>query len=99
MPFTEPYKPQDQIDHVRKVGRLAQIILDMRVEYERRPRPETLQQIVARISEMEAVRVEIIEHMPPAPDNVAHPAPEAGVEPAARSTLRRCAKRVRLPGV
>ena len=63
MPFTDPYKPQDQIEHVRTVGRLAQIILDMRTEYERRPRPETLAQIVARIAEMETVRAEIVAHM------------------------------------
>ena len=63
MPFTDPYKPQDQIEQVRKVGRLAQIILDMRAEYERRPRPETLAQIVGRIAEMETVRAEIVAHM------------------------------------
>ena len=63
MPFTDPYKPQDQIEQVRKVGRLAQIILDMRAEYERRPRLETLAQIVARIAEMETVRAEILAHM------------------------------------
>jgi hypothetical protein len=63
VPFTDPYKPQDQIEQVRKVGRLAQIILDMRAEYERRPRMETLAQIVARIAEMETVRAEILAHM------------------------------------
>ncbi len=65
MPFTDPYKPQDQIEQVRKVGRLAQIILDMRAEYERRPRAEILGQIVARIAEMEAVRADIVAHLPP----------------------------------
>ena len=60
MPFTEPYKPQDQIDQVRKVGRLAQIILDIRTEYEHRPRPDLLAQILARVAEMEAVRAEIV---------------------------------------
>lgn len=63
MPFTDPYKPQDQIEQVRKVGRLAQIILDMRAEYERRPRPEILGQIVARIAEMEVLRADIVAHM------------------------------------
>ena len=63
MPFTDPYKPQDQIEQVRKVGRLAQIILDMRAEYERRPRPETLAQILARIAEMDALRAEITAHL------------------------------------
>ena len=45
------------------MGRLAQIILDMRAEYERRPRSETLGQIVARIAEMDDVRAEIVAHM------------------------------------
>ena len=78
MPFTDPYKPQDQIEQVRKVGRLAQIILDMRAEYERRPRPETLGQIVARIAEMDDVRAEIVAHMPAAvaPERSGPAAPE-----------------------
>ena len=85
MPFTEPHKPQDQIDHVRKVGRLAQIILDMRVEYERRPRPETLLQILARVSEMDAVRAEIAANLPPPPppdEGADGVAPEVGTAPA-----------------
>lgn len=79
MPFTDPYKPQDQIEHVRKVGRLAQIILDMRTEYERRPRPEILAQIVARIAEMETLRADIVAHMPApvaAPERHAVPLPD-----------------------
>lgn len=81
MPFTEPYKPQDQIELVRKVGRLAQIILDIRTEYERRPRPDLLAQMLNRIAEMEAIRAEIAAHVvPPALDG-AGPAPHpAGSE-------------------
>jgi hypothetical protein len=85
VPFTDPYKPQDQIEQVRKVGRLAQIILDMRVEYERRPRPETLAQIVARIAEMETARAEIVAHMAAsvaAPEHATSAAPDMdGSEP------------------
>jgi len=66
LPFTEPYKPQDQIELVRKVGRLAQIILDIRTEYERRPRPDLLTQLLSRITEMESVRAEIVAHLAPA---------------------------------
>jgi hypothetical protein len=65
MPFTEPYKPQDQIELVRKVGRLAHIILDIRAEYERRPRPDLLAQMLNRIAEMESLRVEIASHLVP----------------------------------
>jgi hypothetical protein len=67
MPFTEPYKPQDQIEQVRKVGRLAQIILDMRLEYERRPRPDLLGQIMTRIAEMEALRAEMASNLAASP--------------------------------
>jgi hypothetical protein len=82
VPFTDPYKPQDQIEQVRKLGRLAQIVLDMRVEYERRPRPETLAQIVGRIAEMETVRAEIVAHMAAPVSATEQPAAEMnGSEP------------------
>jgi len=60
MPFTEPFRPQDQIDNVRKVGRLAQIVLDLRTEYERKPRRDLLDQIVARIAELDELRADIV---------------------------------------
>jgi hypothetical protein len=81
MPFTEPYKPQDQIELVRKVGRLAHIILDIRTEYERRPRADLLAQLLNRIGEMEAVRAEIAAHLAPPADDGAGPTPQpAGSE-------------------
>jgi hypothetical protein len=76
MPFTEPYKPQDQIEHVRKVGRLAHIILDIRTEYERRPRPDLLAQMLNRIAEMEALRVEMAAHLAQATSDAAAAAVE-----------------------
>ena len=59
MPFTDPFRPQDQIDQVRKVGRLAQVLLEMRSEYERKPRRVLLDQIIARIDELAALRAEM----------------------------------------
>lgn len=59
MPFTDPFRPQDQIDQVRKVGRLAQLLLEMRSEYERKPRRVLLDQIIARIDELAALRAEM----------------------------------------
>ena len=59
MPFTDPFRPQDQIDQVRKVGRLAQVLLEMRSEYERKPRRALLDQIIARIDELAALRAEM----------------------------------------
>jgi hypothetical protein len=55
VPFSDPFRPQDHIDQVRKVGRLAQVLLDMRTEYERKPRPELLGQILERIHELSAL--------------------------------------------
>jgi hypothetical protein len=59
VPFTDPFRPQDQIDQVRKVGRLAQLLLEMRSEYERKPRRALLDQIIARIDELSALREEM----------------------------------------
>ena len=59
MPFTDPFRPQDQIDQVRKVGRLAQLLLEMRNEYERKPRRVLLDQIIARIDELAVLRAEM----------------------------------------
>jgi hypothetical protein len=59
VPFTDPFRPQDQIDQVRKVGRLAQLLLEMRSEYERKPRRALLDQIIARIDELSALRTEM----------------------------------------
>lgn len=59
MPFTDPFRPQDQIDQVRKVGRLAQLLLEMRSEYERKPRRALLDQIIARIDELSTLRAEM----------------------------------------
>jgi len=59
--FTDPFRPQDQIDQVRKVGRLAQVLLDMRTEYEHKPRRALLEQIVKRIDELMALQAELRE--------------------------------------
>jgi hypothetical protein len=52
MPFTEPVKPNDTTEMVRRIARIAQMLLDMRLEYERRPRPAMLQQIQERAKEL-----------------------------------------------
>jgi hypothetical protein len=41
------------------VGRLAQLLLEMRSEYERKPRRALLDQIIARIDELSALRAEM----------------------------------------
>ncbi len=52
MPFTEPVKPNDTIDTVRKIARIAQMLLEMRTEYERRQNPTLLRQIQERAKEL-----------------------------------------------
>ncbi|MDQ2807837.1 MAG: hypothetical protein M3Z04_13160 [Chloroflexota bacterium] len=59
MPFTDPIRPQDHIDDVRKVGRLAQVLLDLRVEYEHKPRRALLEQIVQRLDELTVLRADL----------------------------------------
>ncbi len=41
---------------VGTIGRLAQAVLDLRREYERRPNPDTLAQIDRRLGELLALR-------------------------------------------
>ncbi len=52
MPYSEPVKPGDPVENVRRIARLAQMLLDMRIEYERRPRPDILAQIQERAREL-----------------------------------------------
>ncbi len=59
VPFTDPFRPQDHIDEVRKVGRLAQVLLDLRAEYEHKPQRVLLEQIVQRLDELTALRTEL----------------------------------------
>lgn len=72
MPFTEPVKPTDPIETVRKIARLAQLLLDLRTEYERRQRDDLLDQIKHRVAELQA----LADSLPIAttPEKVAEPA-------------------------
>ena len=52
MPFTEPKRTDDPTDKVRKIARLATLLLELRTEYERRPRTDLLVQIKERAAEL-----------------------------------------------
>jgi hypothetical protein len=69
VPFTDPFRPQDQIEQVRKIGRLAQVLLEMRTEYEHKPRRAILDQILARIEELDGLCVEIRQALEAAPES------------------------------
>ncbi len=67
MPYSEPVKPGDTMDTVRKIGRLAQLVLELKTEYERRPRHDTLNQIKSRAAELFSLAEEL-DYEPPASD-------------------------------
>ncbi len=46
---------------VRTIGRLCQMILELRDEYERRPRPDLLDQIEQRLTELANLHIELRE--------------------------------------
>jgi hypothetical protein len=52
MPFTEPNRTDDSTDKIRKIARLATLLLELRTEYERRPRTDLLVQIKERAAEL-----------------------------------------------
>ncbi len=60
MPFTDPIRTDDPIETVRMIARLANLLLDLRTEYERRPRPNLLVQIKERAAELH----ELSHHLP-----------------------------------
>lgn len=59
MPFTKPIKSDDPIETVRMVARLANLLLELRNEYERRQRPELLQQIKERSNELHELAMQL----------------------------------------
>jgi hypothetical protein len=59
MPYATPTREGDVIHTIRIVGRLAQMLLDLRDEYERRPRPDLVDEIEQRIGELAALRDEL----------------------------------------
>jgi hypothetical protein len=63
MPFTQPIKPDDTMDTVRKIARLANLVLQLRTEYERRPHSDLLVPIRERAVEMH----ELANHLPMPP--------------------------------
>jgi hypothetical protein len=50
--FSAPTREDDPIHVVRTIGRVAQMLIELRDEYERRPRPDTLAQIDQRLNDL-----------------------------------------------
>jgi len=61
--YSVPSREDDPVHTVRTIGRLSQMLIELRDEYVARPRPETLQQIEQRLDDLllqrEALRARI----------------------------------------
>ncbi len=57
--FSAPTREDDPIHLVRTIGRLSQMLLELRDEYERRPRPDTLAQIDQRLNDLAELRARL----------------------------------------
>jgi hypothetical protein len=57
--YSLPSREDDPIHTVRTIARIAQMIIELRDEYVRRPRPDTLMQIEQRLDDLLAQREEL----------------------------------------
>jgi len=59
--YAHPVREDDPYHTVRTIGRLCQMILELRDEYERRPRPDLLDQIEQRLNDLTNQHIELRE--------------------------------------
>jgi len=64
-PYSLPTREDDPVHLVRTIGRLAQMIIELRDEYVRDPRPDTLDQIERRLEELNELREQLRERLHP----------------------------------
>ena len=64
-PYSLPTREDDPVHLVRMVGRLAQMIIELRDEYVRDPRPDTLDQVERRLDELGEIREQLRERLHP----------------------------------
>ena len=57
--YSLPTREDDPVHIVRTIGRLAQMILELRDEYVRAARPDTLDQIERRLDELAALHQQL----------------------------------------
>jgi hypothetical protein len=57
--YTLTSRDDDPTQTVRTIGRIAQMLIELRDEYANRPREDTLQQIERRLSELIELRTEL----------------------------------------
>jgi hypothetical protein len=57
--YSLPNREDDPTQTVRTIGRIAQMLIELRDEYTSRPREDTLQQIEQRLSDLAELRTEL----------------------------------------
>lgn len=57
--FSVTARDHDPVQTVRTIGRLAQMLVELRDEYVERPREDTLRQIEQRIDDLSRLRSEL----------------------------------------
>ena len=57
--YSYPSRENDPVHTVRTIGRLAQMIIELRDEYVNRPRPDLLVQIDQRVTDLVALQEEL----------------------------------------
>ena len=72
--YSVPSREDDPVHTVRTIGRICQIILELRDEYVQRPRPEILAQIDQRLEDLLAQQDQLRNRMA----NAAHRQDESG---------------------
>ncbi len=63
--YAHPVREDDPYHTVRTIGRLCQMILELRDEYERRPRQDLLDQIEQRLNDLANQHIELRERRLP----------------------------------
>jgi len=61
--YSVPSREDDPVHTVRTIGRIAQIIIELRDEYVERPRPEILAQIDQRLEDLLAQQDDLRQRM------------------------------------
>ncbi len=57
--YSVPSREDDPVHTVRTIGRVAQMVIELRNEYVEQPRPETLRQIEQRLDDLHHLREEL----------------------------------------
>lgn len=61
--FSVSSRENDPVQTVRTIGRIAQMLVELRDEYVQRPREDTMRQIEQRIDDLNRLREELHGHI------------------------------------